>query len=168
MQLMKKMAPFLLLLCLYGSCKNASDGRKLGEVVKIADGDTFTLLYPGNVQVKVRLYGIDCPERAQAFGVAARKALGNLLEGHRVYLNEQNRDRYGRVVAIAFRDDSRNINEALLQQGYAWHYRAYDNNPAWTTMEEQARAARIGLWQDARPTPPWEFRKNKREKSKKN
>lgn len=155
-----------MVLCLFSGCKNNNDGRKLGAVVKIADGDTFTLLYPGNEQVKVRLYGIDCPERAQAFGVAARKALGDMLEGHRVYVSEQDRDRYGRVVAIAYRDDDLNINEELLRQGFAWHYRAYDNNPAWTALEEKARSSRLGLWRDARPTPPWEFRKRKRQKSK--
>lgn len=153
----------ILLLFLFWSCGGQPNAPE-AKVVNIADGDTFTLLYPGNLRVKVRLYGIDSPERSQAYGTAAKRALGELLEGHQVRLEEMDKDRYGRTVAIAFREDGLSINEAMLQQGYAWHYTQYDKNPKWSEMEQQARKKRLGLWADPYPTPPWEWRKQKRAK----
>lgn len=157
---------YFLLATLFWACAEKKEAANMGEVVRIADGDTFTLLMAGNMQVKVRLHGIDCPERAQPYGTAARKALGDMLEEHRVRIEEQDRDRYGRSVAIAYTDDGLNINETLLKNGFAWHYTDYDKNPEWDKLEASARNQRLGLWQEPNPTPPWEFRKVKRTKSK--
>ncbi len=144
------------------SCNAPEQNKKLAWVVSIADGDTFTLLYPDKRNLKVRLYGIDTPERGQDFGVAARKALGEMLRGHLVSLIMKDKDRYGRTIAVAFRDDGLCINEEMLRLGYAWHYSEYDKNPAWSALEQQARKRKIGLWAGAKQTPPWEWRKLKR------
>jgi endonuclease YncB( thermonuclease family) len=144
------------------SCKAPQQKKELAWVVNIADGDTFTLLYTDKSNVKVRLYGIDTPERGQDFGTAARTTLGEMLKGHLVSLYEKNKDRYGRTVAVAFRDDGLCINEEMLRLGYAWHYGEYDKNPAWKELEQQAKKKKLGLWAGSKPTPPWEWRKMKR------
>jgi len=146
------------------SCTAPQQKKELAWVVNIADGDTFTLLYTDKSKVKVRLYGIDTPERGQDFGTAARNALGEMLKGHLVSLQKKDKDRYGRTVAVAFRDDGLCINEEMLRLGYAWHYSEYDKNPDWKELEQQARKKKIGLWAGANQTPPWEWRKMKRNK----
>ncbi len=152
----------IVLLFFAWNCTTALQKPEEAKVVNIADGDTFTLLYPDRRNVKVRLYGIDTPERGQEFGAAARKALGQLLEGRFVWLEEKEKDRYGRTVAIAYRDDGLCINEEMLRTGYAWHYTQYDQNPAWKALAIEAKKKKLGFWTDANPTPPWEWRKMKR------
>ena len=128
-----------------------------GKVVKIADGDTFTILVDQK-QRRIRLHGIDCPERGQDFGNVAKQYLSDLIGGRDVVVRELKTDRYGRTIAIAFVDGI-NINEALLGKGLAWHFVEYDKNPEWTKLQERARKERKGLWQGKDPVPPWEYRK---------
>ena len=134
-----------------------------GKVVRIADGDTFTLLTEENRQVKVRLYGIDCPEKAQDFGQVAKQFLSNQIFGKQVEVHEKNIDRYGRTIGIVFTDNPINVNEALIKVGLAWYYSDYDkNHPAWNSLEKQAREKKIGLWSQPNPIAPWNFRRQKR------
>lgn len=166
-RLLHRFIAFILCLFVLG-CQNPENKPDGARAVNIADGDTFTLLYPDNHREKVRLYGVDSPERSQAYGTAARIALGEMLEGHFVIVKEMDKDRYGRMVAIAYLDDGTCINEALLQQGFAWHFTAYDKNPDWSKMEKEARAQKRGLWADKNPTPPWQYRKEKRQNANAN
>lgn len=130
-----------------------------GKVVAVADGDTFTLLTEDKEQVKVRLYGIDCPERRQAFGQVAKDFTSEAVFGQWVRLSREGKDRYGRTVAIVELEDGRILNEMLLQAGLAWHYKRYDKNPDWAKMEIRARQKRIGLWKDKYAIAPWDFRR---------
>jgi len=136
-----------------------------GKVVKVADGDTFTLL-SNNKQVKVRLYGIDCPERSQDFGQAARQFTSSLIFNRDVIVEQKAMDRNRRVVGIV-KLGSLNLNEELLRSGYAWHYTRYDNNPKWTMLMQAAKRQKKGLWVQPNPQPPWQFRKNKSQSAKK-
>jgi endonuclease YncB( thermonuclease family) len=129
-----------------------------GKVISIADGDTFTILEKNNKQKKIRLYGIDCPEKKQAFGNVAKKQLGVLLFGKQVIVQSKNKDRFGRIVGIVFANGI-NINEELLRSGMAWHFIRYDNNPSWQRLEEEARKAKRGLWSLNDPVAPWKWRK---------
>jgi endonuclease YncB( thermonuclease family) len=135
-------------------------------VVAISDGDTFTLLDAGSQQVKVRLYGIDCPEKAQDYGTVARQGLSNLIFGQKVRIDKKDVDRYGRTVAIVYNEKGINVNEELLREGLAWHYTQYDKNPVWDNLEGEAKRKQRGLWAQAHPTPPWLWRKEKRETAK--
>jgi endonuclease YncB( thermonuclease family) len=129
-----------------------------GKVVSIADGDTSTLLSADNRQTKVRLYGVDAPEKAQAFSAQSTKYLASLIFRKHVTIEAKNRDRYGRVVGIA-RVGGINVNEALLRGGYVWHYKVYDRNQNWARLEGGARVERRGLWADPKAVPPWQWRK---------
>jgi endonuclease YncB( thermonuclease family) len=133
------------------------------KVVSISDGDTFTGLDSQNRQVKVRLHGIDAPEKAQAFGNVSRKSLGDLIEGKTVEIQQVDKDRYGRVVANVH-VGSTHVNRELVAKGLAWRYVQYDKKGEFTQVEQAAKAARKGLWADASPVPPWEWRKSEKER----
>ncbi len=133
------------------------------RVVRISDGDTFTGLDSQNRQVKIRLHGIDAPEKAQAFGNVARKALGDLIEGKTVEVQQVDKDRYGRVVANVHIGGT-HVNRELVAKGLAWRYVQYDKKGEFTQVEQAAKTARKGLWADANPVPPWEWRKGEKER----
>ena len=152
------------LLTLAGACHAET---LFGRVVKIADGDTLTILDSRSVQHKVRLSGIDAPEKAQAFGNVSRQRLAILTFGKQVTVETSKKDRYKRNVGkvlVAGKD----VNFTLIEAGLAWHYREYaheqppDDRERYAAAEEFARAAKKGLWHDAQPTPPWVYRKSRR------
>ena len=129
-----------------------------GRVVGIADGDTITVLHD-HTTIKVRLRGIDCPERGQPFGKAAKQATAAMAFRKVVTVNVRGRDKYGRTVAEVVLPDGRTLNEELVIQGLAWQYRKYSHDPRLALMEAEARGTKRGLWADPDPVPPWEWRK---------
>lgn len=128
-----------------------------GRVVRVSDGDTIQVLRDGRAQ-KVRLHGVDCPERHQAFGQRARQFTAALVFQEDVTVTVVDRDSYGRLVADVTLADGRSLNRELLKAGMAWWYRRYSRDPTLGALERDARSARRGLWVDPNPTPPWKFR----------
>lgn len=137
-----------------------------GEVVRVADGDTFTMLVAGQQQ-RIRLHGIDCPEKGQPYSRVATQFIKDMLALGKVKIQQMDTDRYGRVVGIVLINDTINLNERLLEAGLAWHYKNYDRNPEWARLEKMAQTAKRGLWVEKDAIAPWEWRKRKRaERSK--
>jgi endonuclease YncB( thermonuclease family) len=132
----------------------------VGRVTSVADGDTLTLLV-GLQDHRIRLGGIDAPESDQAHGWQARAALALMCLGRQAQVSVTDKDRYGRDVGQVRCSDTA-VNAELVKQGHAWVYRAYNHDPTLEPLERQARSARLGLWSQARPTPPWEWRKQHR------
>jgi len=132
-----------------------------GKVVKISDGDTLTLLTSSSQQIKVRLAGIDTPERKQPFGNKAKQALANLAFQKQALIEVEAKDRYGRTVGVVF-VDGLNVNAELVKQGMAWVYRKYTDDKRLYTLESEAKQAKRGLWLDENPIPPWEWRRGRR------
>lgn len=138
-----------------------------GKVVSIADGDTITILDSSKTQHKIRLYGIDTPEKSQAFGKAAKKHTSNLVARKVVQVTTYDTDRYGRTVGVVV-VDGLNVNQSLIENGFAWKYRKYCKASFcddWVQLEDNARATKVGLWSDVAPIPPWEWRKGARNSS---
>lgn len=135
-----------------------------GVVVALSDGDTLSVLDDERQQHKVRLACIDAPERHQPFGDRARQALAVLAFRKQVTVEWHKRDRYGRLVGVV-RVESIDVGLELVRAGLAWHYVAYEreqsasDRKAYSEREREARAAHLGVWSDAAPTPPWEFRR---------
>ncbi len=127
------------------------------KVVGVSDGDTITVLHDGKGE-RIRLHGIDCPERRQAFGKRAKQFTSTLVFGETVTVQVVDRDRYGRTVGVVLLPDGRSLNHELVRAGLAWMYRRYTNDQSLSDLEEEARVARRGLWADAEPVPPWEWR----------
>ncbi len=148
---------FVLLALLAAHAANAE------EVVRVKDGDSLVVVSGGR-QVDVRLADIDAPEYRQPHGEAARSLLRSLVDGKTVDLQLVGGDAYRRIVAHVFVEGV-DVNAEMVGQGLAWVRRAYDPAPALVRLEDEARAAEVGLWSDANPTPPWEWRKSKRGKT---
>ena len=147
-------------LCLLLSFSLLAD-EIAGRVVRVADGDTITVLDAAQTQHKIRLQGIDAPEKKQAFGNASRKFLSGLVANREVRVTYTKRDRYGRILGMVF-IDGKDANLEMLKAGLAWHYKKYDSKPAYAQAESEARAAKRGLWQDKSPIEPESFRKAKK------
>jgi endonuclease YncB( thermonuclease family) len=131
-----------------------------GRVVGVADGDTINVLRDDRA-VRVRLHGIDCPERSQAFGRQARQYTSKLVFGRTVTVHVRGTDRYGRFVADVLPPAGGSLNRELVRAGLAWHYVRYSTDTTLARLESEARASRRGLWADPCPVPPWEFRKER-------
>ena len=141
-------------------CKSQKKERDAirGYVVSIADGDTFTLLTTEKKQVKIRLYGIDCPEKKQPFGTVAKQKLSELVFNKNVLAKKISTDRYKRTVAIVYDESNNCINEIMLKTGLAWHYTKYDHNLYWQRLQYSARKNKSGLWAEKGAIPPWQWR----------
>jgi endonuclease YncB( thermonuclease family) len=138
-----------------------------GRVVGIQDGDTVTILDASKQQHRIRIAGIDAPEKAQAFGAAAKENLARLAFGKHADVRCSKRDRYGREVCNVY-VDARDLGLEQVRSGHAWWYREYareqapEDRKVYATAESDARGARRGLWHDASPTPPWDWRRQAR------
>lgn len=139
-----------------------------GRVVGVADGDTITVLDNTNTQYKIRLAGIDAPEKKQAFGNVSKKSLSDMVFGKHVYVDWQKQDRYGRYVGKVIINNV-DVNLEQIYRGMAWFYRKYqnelvmDDRVAYLHAEEYAQNNAAGLWIDADVIAPWDFRKRKKE-----
>ncbi len=131
------------------------------KVIGVADGDTITVLHDRRSQ-KVRLQGIDSPEKGQPFGERAKQFTSRLAFGQEVTVHVTDRDRYGRTVAGIVLPDGRSLNHEIVRAGYAWWARRYSRDPSLATLEAAARKARAGLWADPHAQPPWEWRRTRR------
>jgi micrococcal nuclease len=146
---------FLLILL----ASPASADNWTGKVVHIADGDTITVLKEGHDQVKIRLYGIDCPENGQPFGSRAKQMTGYLAAGKLVTVKPRDKDRYGLIVAEIILPNWRNMNRELVGAGMAWHFAKYaTSDKELARPEAEAKAAKRGLWIDRDPIAPWDWR----------
>jgi len=128
-----------------------------GKVIGISDGDTLTVL-DRQQPVRVRLAGIDAPESGQPFGRRARSSLSELAFGKQADVATRGHDIYGRVLGHV-RVDGIDLNAEQVRRGYAWVFRRFTSDPALIALEDEARAAKRGLWGgSSAPVPPWTWR----------
>jgi endonuclease YncB( thermonuclease family) len=150
------------------SCKTKEQVVKLtkdfqGKVVAVKDGDTIVVLDENN-PITIRLAHIDCPEikKHQPFAQAAKKCTSDLCFGQMVTVeNDGKFDRYKRLIAVIINNQHENVNKALVKAGLAWHFLKYSTDTSYDALEAAARQNKLGLWADANPIPPWDWRKYK-------
>ena len=109
-----------------------------GKVIRVADGDTITILDPSNTQLKIRLNKIDAPEKSQAFGQRSKQHLSDIVFGRSVTVTWDETDRYGRILGTVWLD-GRDINLQMVRDGFAWHYKRYDSTPAYAQASTASR-----------------------------
>ena len=135
-----------------------------GQVTKVVDGDTLSSVDAAHTRYKIRLAGIDAPERKQPFGTKAKAYLLDLVGGKHVKIAWRKRDRYQRILGKVLADET-DINLAMVRAGLAWWYRRYageqtpEDRLLYEAAEDQARSEKVGLWRDPNPVPPWAWRK---------
>ena len=158
---MKLLLSFLLI---FSVCTASASKIIQGKVVSVADGDTITVLDANKTQHKIRLQGIDAPEKAQAFGAKSKQALYEMVHGKTVQVSFEKSDKYGRILGKVLLD-GQDICHQQIKAGLAWHYKKYQNQQpladrdAYSASETAAKNEKLGLWSDPRPVAPWDFRK---------
>ena len=164
MKLLKVLILIVAIAINIAGCKNVEVNEPVaavvGKVVKVVDGDTLHV-YSNKGTYKIRLSGIDAPERGQAYGKRAKEHLEFLVAGKQVIAIVESKDRYGRYVA-SVKVESKDVCAEMLTAGYAWHYKQYDNNKYYDELQREAKKAKRGLWLDKKPQAPWEYRKEQR------
>ena len=158
---------FTLILISLLACSSVQAGTITGTVVRITDGDTVVVLDANKVQYKIRLVGIDAPEKKQAYGKKSKENLSNLVAGKYVVVEYDKLDRYKRVLGKILLS-GKDMNLEQISSGLAWHYKKYQKEQSqsdrmlYSEAEIDARNAKRGLWYDPDPIPPWDYRKSKR------
>ena len=138
-----------------------------GNIVRIIDGDTVVVLDSNKVQYKIRLMGIDAPEKKQAYGKKSKDNLSDLVAGKFVVVEYDKLDRYQRIIG-KIQLSGEDINLEQISSGMAWHYKKYQGEQSqvdrikYSEAEVDARNTKRGLWHDSEPIPPWDYRKSKR------
>lgn len=127
-----------------------------GKVIGVTDGDTLKVLVNKDT-VKVRLEGIDAPEAGQSYGKKAKEALAELTAGKTVTVKKTGTDRYERTLGIVIVGEV-DANAKLIEDGWAWHFKKYNDEERLAKLEDAARKAKRGLWADEKPLAPWDYR----------
>ena len=150
-------------LIMFFACMSVWAETLSGKVVRIADGDTFTLLV-NKQQYRIRMYGIDAPETTdgQPYSKKSKEYLSSMIAGKKVSVEVKETDRYGRYLGVVGTPEVKDVNLEMIRAGMAWHYNYYDKTPAYKAAEQQARKARKGLWADPHPINPYEWRQGRR------
>lgn len=144
-----------------------------GKAINVADGDTITLLDAANKQFKIRIGGIDAPERKQPFSNRSKQHLADMVHGKEVTADCHKADRYGRQVCKVWVRPSDcpkcsrtlDVGHAQILAGLAWWYRAYakeqsaEDQGRYESAEQEAKNRKIGLWHDKNPVAPWDWRR---------
>jgi len=151
-----------LLLCV--GVASAGEKWVSGRVVSVTDGDTAVVETRNGRSLRVRFYGVDAPEHenrdwpAQPYSAAAHRFMRGLIADHEVAVRLTGARTHGREVGEVF-VDGRSASRELLRAGLGWWNRKYAGQDSdLARLHESARAARAGLWRDARPVPPWVHR----------
>lgn len=166
---MRYFTRILLLAALWLFANTSAADTLNGRVVGVSDGDTVTVLDDTNTQWKIRLLGIDAPEKKQAFGNRSKQSLSALVFNRQVVVEYGKKDKYGRTVGkILVGGVDANLEQ--VKAGMAWHYKKYQREQseadriAYAQAEDRARAGKVGLWLDLEPAPPWDWRKQQKAK----
>ena len=155
-----------ILSCIFLSCDVSSQHESnnlSGNVVKIIDGDTYDIIVDGK-QTRIRMFGIDAPERGMDYYKVSKQYLGELCMNQGIHLEIVNTDRYGRIVAKSFLADGRELGAEMIRAGMAWHFKRYSDDEVLATLETTARENQVGLWSISNPIPPWDYRARKKSK----
>jgi len=157
LRLMTRLWPLVVLLALLTPSPAVAVSEYQGPVVSVLDGDTLEVLHSGQAE-RIRLSGIDCPEKGQAFGQRAKHAASELVFGKNVTIQTHGYDKYKRTLGDVFLSDGTHINHVLVENVWCWWYRKYALGDAvLEELEKAAREERKGLWVDPQPVPPWEW-----------
>lgn len=161
-----KIVLFISLLLLGCFEKNGASNQIAcsGKVIKIVDGDTYDILLDDRITKRIRMEGIDAPERGMPFYKVAKDYLGSLCFGQVVTIEQTGTDKYGRTIAKTFLANGKELGLLMIEAGYAWHFKKYSSDAKLANAEIEARNKRSGLWVDDSPVAPWDWRKRAKAK----
>jgi len=159
---------FLLLISII-SCTSKTDNSNdpslkkgstvSGKVISIIDGDTYDLLIQGNKTIRVRMEGIDAPEKGMPFYRKSKKHLSDLCFGKQVKIKITGVDHHERYLAYTYLEDGKELSREMIKAGFAWHFKKYNSESELSELELGAKTLKKGLWIDENPMSPWDNRK---------
>ncbi len=175
--ILKSLYFFFLIFSFAISCRNGSGNRlkpntitsstitssTTGKVISIIDGDTYDILLDGNKAIRVRMEGIDAPEKGMPFYKVAKKYLGKLCFEKDIRLEITGTDNRERTLAFSYLQDGSELSHEMIKAGLAWHFKKYSSDASLSNLEIEAKNSKLGLWADNNPMPPWKNRKLHRE-----
>jgi endonuclease YncB( thermonuclease family) len=129
-----------------------------GKVIAVIDGDTYDVLLQGNKTVRVRMEGIDAPERGMPFYQKSKKYLSDLCLGKQIKIKITGVDNHERFLAYSYLEDDKELSQEMIKAGLAWHFKKYNSDSGLSELEHEAKTLGKGLWMDENPMPPWENR----------
>lgn len=135
--------------------------RIYGKSIKVDDGDTFIFLDKNNRQIKIRIEGIDAPEKGMPYARKSKEYLEALLLNRDLVVVGKSYDQYKRLVA-QISVGKQDVSEAMISSGLAWHYKKYNQDKKLADLELKAKSQQLGLWQESSPMPPWKVRTYRR------
>ena len=162
-----KKNPFSLwffILFFFGIACTSNSGNKLsltkgskisGKVISIIDGDTYDILIKGNRTIRIRMEGIDAPERGMPFYRVSKNYLAKLCFQKEIKVNITSKDAYDRYIGYSYLKDGTELGYEMIKSGYAWHFKKYNSDLNLADLEIEARKLKLGLWVDQRPMQPW-------------
>ncbi len=153
-----------LVLVLTAITLSCASSEKLSEVVKgkvihVVDGDTYDLLAPDSSKIRIRMEGIDAPEKGMPYYQVAKEYLKEkcLLKNVKIIINDT--DDNGRLIAYTFLNDGSELSHEMIRAGLAWHFKKYNSDSTLAILEEEAKASKLKVWSEPHPMPPWENRR---------
>lgn len=160
---MKTRILLLFSLIVLASCNHKDNNKtesnsETGRVVGIIDGDTYDILLYGHNTVRIRMEGIDAPEKGMPFYKKAKRHLSDLCFGKTVRLEIRNTDKHGRKVAFSYLEDGTELSHEMIKAGLAWHFKKYNTDEDLAKLEIEAQNAKIGIWSIENPMSPWNNR----------
>lgn len=148
----------ILISCSSKKSNNTDFINETGRVVGIIDGDTYDILIDGNNSVRIRMEGIDAPEKGMPYYKKAKRYLSDLCFDKTVRLEIRNTDKHGRKVAFSYLEDGTELSHEMIKAGLAWHFKKYNSDDDLAKLEIEAQNAKIGIWSIENPMSPWENR----------
>lgn len=133
----------------------------IGKVIAVLDGDTYDLLINGNQTIRIRMEGIDAPERGMPYYQVAKKKLSDLCFGKQIKLQITGKDDHGRILGFSYIDDIE-LSHEMIKSGLAWHYKKHNSDEDLANLELEARSDKRKIWSESNPIPPWEIRNLRR------
>lgn len=159
---MKLTLSILLSMMFLFSCNSSNQEENSsatsGKVISIIDGDTYDILVEGNKTIRIRMEGIDAPEKGMPFYRVSKTYLGNLCQDQNIRLVITGKDSHDRILAYSYLEDGRELGQEMIKAGLAWHFKKYNSDTILANLEIQAREAKLGLWIDENPMSPEENR----------
>ncbi len=126
-----------------------------GKVISIIDGDTYDVLIQDNKTIRVRMEGIDAPEKGMPFYQKSKKYLSDLCFGKQIKFKVTGVDNHERILAYSFLEDGKELSQEMIKAGYAWHFKKYNSDIVLSNLEIEAKNLKKGLWSEENPMTPW-------------
>ncbi|HOY30358.1 MAG TPA: thermonuclease family protein [Bacteroidales bacterium] len=152
----------MFVACNYRNNSYEKGDKIKGRIIAVVDGDTYDILLKNKRKIRVRMEGIDAPEKGMSFYRAAKNHLARLCLLKTATVKITGRDKHERFLGFTYLDDGTELSHEMIKSGLAWHFKKYNSDADLSALEKEAKKSAVGLWSEKNPVAPWEIRKLRR------